>query len=293
MSQGSMAERQQDDSVVMYDAKEFLPLLQQKQLELFKRFDEFAQEHGITYYILGGTLLGAVRNHGFIPWDDDIDLGLPRRDYERFLEYVRRGEVPFEVRSFQTSEGFFERFPQMVDNSIQVVRNDRTVPEVTGAWIDFFPLDGIPGPKPLRWLWSRMITLFIAVHRLSVIDENGFGKSKVNQSPLLKVLARINGKVHLGRLVNKRWALSTLDRIARLFPYERSSWVNHSMSSRMPYIFPKEWYEPGKWYEFENTRAYGPSNSDGILTQLYGDYMQPPSEEEKGRHFIGEAGEES
>ena len=271
----------------------FLPELQAKQLGLFKQFDEFARQNGITYYALGGTLLGAIRHKGFIPWDDDIDLGLPRPDYERFLAMVERGEVPFRVRSFQTNDDFFERFSQMVDDSIQVTRTDRTVPEVTGAWVDFFPLDGIPGPYPLRWAWSRLVTLFIGVHRLSVIDINGFGKAKVGKSRLFTTIANINEAIHIGKLINKRKALIRLDKVARVFPYEKSKWVNHSMSSRMPYIFPKEWYEPGVWYDFEDTKVFGPRNYDAILTQLYGDYMELPPESERGRHFEAVESEDS
>lgn len=282
-------EQPSEASVVLTEG--FLPQLQAKQLELFKEFDAFCSEHGLTYYALGGTLLGAVRHKGFIPWDDDIDVGLPRPDYDRFIRMVESGEVPFKVRSFQTNEDFYERFPQLVDDSIQVMRNDRTVPEQTGAWIDFFPLDGIPGPYPLRWAWSRVITLFIAVHRLSVIDINGFGKAKVSKSRLLTAIAAANDKFKFGRFIDKRKALRRLDKVASAFPFETSNWVNHSMSSRMPYIFPRSWYEPGAWYDFEDTKVYGPGNYDAVLTQLYGDYMELPPESERGKHFRMEEGE--
>ena len=272
---------------------DFLPELQEKQLGLFKQFDEFARANGITYYALGGTLLGAIRHKGFIPWDDDIDLGMPRPDYEKFLSLVKEGKVPFKVRSFQTNDDFFERFPQMVDDSIQVTRTDRTVPEVTGAWVDFFPLDGIPGPYPLRWIWSHVVMFCIGVHRLSVIDINGFGKAKVGKSRFFTAIADINDAIHIGKLINKRKALVRLDKAARVFPYEKSKWVTHSMSSRMPYIFPKEWYEPGAWYDFEDTKIFGPSNYDAILTQLYGDYMELPPESDRGRHFKREENEDS
>ena len=267
------------------EVADFLPELQEKQLELLKQFNVFAQEHGITYYALGGTLLGAIRHKGFIPWDDDIDIGLPRPDYDRFLQLVKQGEVPFKVRAFQTNEDFFERFPQLVDDSIQVTRTDRTVPEVTGAWIDFFPLDGIPGPYPLRWAWSRLITVFIGIHRLSVIDINGFGKAKVGRSRFYSFIADVNDAIQIGKRINKRKALQRLDKVAKTFSYDKAKWVNHSMSSRMPYIFPKSWYEPGHWYDFEDTQVFGPTNYDAILKQLYGDYMKLPPNSERGRHF--------
>ena len=267
-------------------------MLQEKQLRLLKKFHVFAQKNNITYYVLGGTLLGAVRHKGFIPWDDDIDIGIPRSDYNRFLKMVKDGEVPFKVRSFQTNENFLERFPQLIDDSLLVVRNDRSVPEVTGAWLDFFPLDGIPSAYPLRLAWSRIITLFIAVHRLSVIDTNGFGKSKVGKSRVLTLFANVNDKLHIGRRINAKKALHRLDRVASIFSYDKSKWVNHSMSSRMAYIFPKDWYEPGAWYDFEDMKVFGPSNYDAILRQLYGEYMRLPPPEERGKHFINETGDE-
>lgn len=112
-------------------------------LALFKEFSKFCKKNNIKYFALGGTLLGAVRHKGFIPWDDDMDLGVPREDYEKLLLLCSKEKVNFELHTFDNDENHYRYFARLEDSSVKIKRNDKSVSEISSAWIDIFPLDGI------------------------------------------------------------------------------------------------------------------------------------------------------
>ena len=130
-------------------------------------------KYDLRYYILGGTLLGAVRHQGFIPWDDDIDLGMPRPDYERFLTLARQElSDPYQLQTFQdqvrTSESYYA----------QVAKTDTLVYKVyagnevkSNVWIDIFPLDGVPERKLPFFVWKNKAMLLSKLFTLSQVEK--------------------------------------------------------------------------------------------------------------------------
>ena len=141
--------------------------LQLTELELFKKFAQFAEEHKIRYFALGGTLLGAVRHKGFIPWDDDMDIGVPREDYDRLLEICKTEEAPFEMHTFFNDENYFRYFAQIQDPSIKVIRKDKQIQEITSSWVDIFPLDGMPNNRLIRAIHKYYLLWRRAAYRFS------------------------------------------------------------------------------------------------------------------------------
>ena len=109
--------------------------------DVLKEFQKICNRHQLTYYAIGGTAIGAVRHHGIIPWDDDIDVGMPRPDYERFLEICRTSDLGnYELVSNETHRNYNLPFPKFCNrNTTLVERMD--VPCVIGLFIDIFPLD--------------------------------------------------------------------------------------------------------------------------------------------------------
>ena len=114
-------------------------------LQILLSVDRVCREHGIRYYCWAGTMLGAVRHHGFIPWDDDMDICMPRPDYDRFMFHASEWlPEPLEALSIETSADFPGTFGKIVDSSTTLIERGHS-DYVAGIYIDVFPIDGITG----------------------------------------------------------------------------------------------------------------------------------------------------
>lgn len=263
---------------------EKLRQLQLVELDLFKRFAAFCAENGITYYALGGTLLGAVRHEGFIPWDDDMDIGLPREDYDRFLRIAQRRDVGFELHSFENDARYYRYFARIEDPTVKVRRTDNQTEEISSAWIDIFPLDGMPNWQPLRTLWKYYILYRRAMYKLSCFDL-GVNVNKAGRPLAERILVKLGQVLPLQRMLNMRGELRKLDRALKRFPYASSHYLVNAMGAyKFNEMFHKRVYGEGAWYPFEDTRIRGPEDYDFVCRQLYGDYMTPPKESERNHH---------
>ena len=129
--------------------------LQLIELEILKEVISLCEKHGLRYYLLGGTFLGAVRHQGFIPWDDDIDIGMPRTDFERFCEIARQElKAPLGFVSFRNNAEYIYFHPRVYNYNSRVIDRSGVNEKETFAWIDVFPLDGMPGNKLVRKLYG-------------------------------------------------------------------------------------------------------------------------------------------
>ena len=128
---------------------EYLSLDQVKQIELdiLKYVDAVCKEYNLRYFLSFGTLIGAIRHKGFIPWDDDIDISMPREDYERFVEITKNANGKF-VTLYPGKEGYPYPFVKVVDKSTELAEKDvMDIPD-NGLWVDIFPVDVYAGAKP-------------------------------------------------------------------------------------------------------------------------------------------------
>lgn len=123
---------------------------QKKCLDILIEFDIFCEENKLTYFLSSGTLLGAVRHSGFIPWDDDIDVSMPRLDYERLIEMRSLFNADFKIESFKTNARLAFPYLKIFNENTTVIANDTGFPFKCGAWVDVFPLDGTFDNKFLR-----------------------------------------------------------------------------------------------------------------------------------------------
>ncbi|WP_308603316.1 LicD family protein [uncultured Fibrobacter sp.] len=258
--------------------------LQLKELELLKSFQKICAEQSFSYFALGGTLLGAVRHKGFIPWDDDIDIGIPREDYERFLDYCQNHEVPFELHTFRNDDSYYRYFSHIEDPSVKIRRRDKTIEEVSSAWIDIFPLDGMPNNKFFRAVHKYHILYRRAMYRLScfsrVVDVN-----KKNRPLYEKLLVKIGQIFPVEKILHVGKELRKLDRVLKKYPYRKSFYLVNAMGAyKFREMFHKKIYGEGKMYPFEDTEIRGPVDYDFVCTQLYSDYMTPPRQEERNHH---------
>lgn len=254
-------------------------------LDMLKVLVRLFEEYNIKYYMIGGTILGAVRHKGFIPWDDDIDLAIPRNDYDRFLS-IAKGILPESMilRTYNDDSYHHYYFARVVDSRYKILRKGSLKEREEELWIDIFPLDGLPRNKARCLLHkAKLLSLKVRYHFASF--------DKVN-------LKRPNRPLYQKMIINAylRWPFKTkedykpiLDRIDHLLkkvPLEESDYYMEFMGSSIPFreTCTKEQYGEGKLYDFEDIKLVGPSDAEFYLSHVYGDYMMLPPKEKRNYH---------
>ncbi len=251
--------------------------LQQKELELLRLFVALCQALGLRYYLVCGTALGAVKYGGFIPWDDDVDVAMPREDYERFLAQAP-GLLPEGIflQNFRTDPAFPQIFSKLRNsNTTYIEKSAAGLPINHGIFIDIFPLDGYPDtPGQQRRLeWNK--TLYLKI----------LGTAFAEPAPLKsRIVYRIKRALGLHRQTAR--AVAAYDAMIRRWPAEDSAlWCNHgNWQGKLEYA-PREQYGQGTQAVFEGLTVRIPARYQQYLAQKYGDYTKdPPLEEQRGHH---------
>ena len=249
--------------------------LQEKILNTMKAFDQVCRENGLQYYMLGGTMLGAVRHQGFIPWDDDADFGLPRAEYEALLRLPEE-KVPagYRLRHFSKESGIPYAFARLEDVNTTYIEARRSGSGyVGGVYIDIFPLDE-DSSMSIRQRWKEFRVNVGKKLLYAHIAETGAVKHPVKRW----VMGAVTKHTSREKLVRKLDAMvkgpQTEGKRGAKCRY--SNYLGHwGRKESVPYkVFGAK-----KEYVFEGMRFYGPADGTAYLTSLYGaDYMVPPAD---------------
>lgn len=253
--------------------------IRQIQMSILDEISKICEENGLRYFIAYGTLLGAVRHQGYIPWDDDMDIAMERKDYEKLLSILKddRAQKPKWLSAVDdTSEGYFYPFAKAVDNRTEI-KSDRHQ-DNQGIWIDIFPIDGLPAP-----LWKAKAFIFFCsfLRVVALAMDTDFSSKTLSFWTLaykrfFYAISILIGRKRICRFVEKvfhRYSVANSKRVAILFS-------GHNFDA----IFEKEFLLQQAEYTFENRTYTGFKNYDAYLSQLYGDYMTLPSEENRRTH---------
>ena len=245
------------------------------ELDILKRFSSYCDEHNLCYALAGGTLLGAVRHKGFIPWDDDIDVMMPREDYNRFLE-LNAKKKELEIRTISDGSSCIP-FIKIIDPSTTIDAKYVETENANSLWIDVFPIDGLPDDlKKVRAIYKH--TMFL--RKCHGITMSRFGTGTTKLKSIGKTLLYFPLKM-VGSYKFAQW----IDAYCQRFKFEDSDYVGgiswgYGPQERMP---KKEWLERVK-VEFEGHEFWAPGCWDLYLRSLYGDYMKLPPEEKRVTH---------
>ena len=249
--------------------------IQQGSFEVLKEIKKICDENNIIYYLIYGTLLGAVRHKGFIPWDDDIDIMMPRKDYERFVKYCikhKKDLEPFQLIHYKTNKNYIYPIARMSDSRYKIVDNIKDYG--LGLFVDIYPFDGIDD------------------NDLEYIDE----VYKIDQSEM--IAGRIENiqqdesffkNLYINHLkkVGVSSILKDLDKKAQKYSYEKSDkvkctcWEIKTIKS-----IDKKFIDKGeRELTFNNISFRVPYDYDKVLKLYYNDYMKlPPENERIGHH---------
>lgn len=253
-----------------------LKKLQAIELAMLKECIRICDKHNIRYFLLGGSALGAVRHSGFIPWDDDIDIGMPRPDYEKFLSLSQK---EFNADLFLQTHETDPSYPM----SYAKIRNSKTtfIQSIVahlymnhGVYIDIFPLDGYPRNKVL----GKIHMLVFKTYRASILHKLGVKHRLLITHILVSAYAAF---------FSQRCLREKAEKLMKKNSYDNSDVIiNWGGTWGMKEAVPKSFFGEGRRTAFEEITVTIPDNYDGYLSSLYGDYMTPPPIEKRiSQHF--------
>ena len=247
------------------------------QLLMLKEFIRVCEKLNLKYFIIAGTLIGAVRHKGFIPWDDDIDVAMKREDYEIF---IRKAQKEFSERYFVQT---FHSEPDVPFNFCKIRDNETTFVEYSmknikinhGVGLDVFPLDYVPETdKDLRkfYLKKRILSNNIA---------------KIYTIPNINLKYKIKNFARKSLFLFFPYRKAVLKRDILYRSVKNSDYIaNFCGIYGQKEICPKWWFDETIELEFEGIKVKAPKQYDLMLRQIYGDYMQlPPMEKRKAHHY--------
>ncbi len=245
-----------------------LKTMQQKQLEMLLEIDRLCKKHKLKFYLAYGSLIGAVRDKGFIPWDDDVDIFMPQADYEKFCEICKTDlDEKFFLQNPYTDPEYLFYTPKLrYNNTCAVEPKFKDMNMHHGIYIDIFPVYDMPKSrllKKLQMYLQQIQTLYlrkrkpVRLHKLIIYR-------------LTSILC-----------INE-WALKLFNRLMKKVKLDE----NHvcdlvSIGYYFNTVFDKAWFGEPLYIDFEGHKMPVPEKYHDMLTAYYGDYMTPPPENER------------
>lgn len=254
--------------------------IQKAELYLLVEFDRVCREHGFTYFLDSGTALGAVRHGGFIPWDDDIDVGMPRKDYDRFME-IGQSLLPKNIflQNRQTEKNYIRYAAKLRLEGTVFQETDELPYEHNGFFIDIFPFDNVPSKENKA---RRNIKFMVGlIHILKSYTREGDCMShSILKRQMFRLLRRLPQKwFNAFEKASLRFARKRQDKETG-----KMSCYFWKMSLNKQYIFETDRMLPVKDVSFEGHDVKIMRDPDYYLTKMYGDYMQLPPVEQREYH---------
>lgn len=242
-------------------------------LRIMKEIHRVCVENNIPYYIAGGSMLGAIRHNGFIPWDDDMDICVKREDFARLIDVLRSGlRSPYKVSTYKDAKWLITGFAKVEDTTtlIDDVSLKCKFEEMPGVNIDIFPLDTCS--KEIDWDKMKKWKVFISLKNSDFTPTNK-----------MRAFMRRLSKIIVPFLRDKAYYIEKIDNYAQQQSgdYICTVWGRYGKEKE---LIPADYWGTPTLYKFEDTEFYGVEKADDYLKHLYGDYMKLPPVEKRFVH---------
>lgn len=263
--------------------------MQAVELEILKVLSGICEEQGLDYFLMYGTLLGAVRHKGFIPWDDDLDIMMKRADYDKLIAYLMEHEeelMPYKLFSPYNNPEYPFMLARFCDTRYKYVANNEKDCGM-GLFVDIYPLDGAGKnwkEVKLKGNYYRYLSsmCFLASRERFFVDHEEYSSKKSIKQTLIKaplfVIAKTLGYKHY---------FKKLEKLVGRHPYDKCDFVGPTtwQSDYKRDVMKKEWVDETVFIDFEDGRFRVPKEYGKVLKHKYGDYMKlPPKEKQVATH---------
>lgn len=260
------------------DQIKILEAIREIQLEIIQEIQRICELEKLNYFLMFGTLLGAVRHQGFIPWDDDVDLGMMRKDYELFIKAFDKHAAPeYEIQSLETDDFYpFFFLKVLKKNTILIEGGYQDDRKMNGIFVDVFPFDNAPSNLFILKVHNKITIFFKSLLFYQL------GRMDTNQGNLFVRTVK-KGKNLLAKIMSRKQIISVTNWIMRIFKKE-GPWVSNFGDA---VYYPRELFIDFEPIKFESHEFQAPTRSTEFLQTFYGDYMKlPPMHQRSLPHDI-------
>ena len=263
---------------IRYEEVTDISEIQQMELGIMEYIHEVCHKIGVKYFLAYGSLIGAVRHQGFIPWDDDMDICMLRDDYEKLQDYmIAHPNERYELMSYKNNVNYVYPFMKVQDNHTYLVEEDVRIDSDMGIYVDIFPVDGYEDDQAFK----DKMTKIIKKRQLSCYTFKGITNTKSVVNSIIRYISVI-----IFYFTNTNKYVSQIDELAKSRKVEDYELVDYVVYKDMNKpVWKREWLEQVEAGSFEGKKFMIPKHYHEILTSDYGNYMQlPPVEQQVSHH---------
>ncbi len=255
-----------------------------KILEAFRFYIDICEDNKLTYFIAYGSAIGAARHHGFIPWDDDVDVVMPRPDYERFIEICQNRDMgKYEIVTAQNTPGYYLPFTKLCDKTTTLLEKSH-YRCVLGVFIDIFVIDGMKNdPQEIE----KTGLFYDKCWEMLDLANSYYSLADIYRKFICKKRFRVVGRYYkysLNRMKYSQKAIQAIEAITKKYDYKECEFtVKYPRGYGNREVYPKSWLEGKTMMPFETLQVALPGDYKRWLNQFFGDYTKLPPEDQ--RHF--------